>query len=272
MMLIGYTHDVHILLLFAMHAEAQPTIDRLGLVATKGFSGFPCKVYTGQDGIGNKVILTVSGVDPDFGVDMVGTQSAAAICALGIAECKPDVVINAGTAGSFTACDAHIGDVYIVEDYLYHDRRISLSGFDKYGVGGYHVALGSHLTTMFPTAVATTGSSLDITRVERLAMSELAKETPLVKDMESAAIAEVCASMGVPLIALKSVTDMIDGDEITGEEFVRNLQYSSETLQIALARLLDELSIDLVRSISFSRNLPLIEKMVRLNKEHEASV
>lgn len=44
-----------------------------------------------------------------------------------------------------------------------------------------------------------------------------------VKEMEAAGIAHVAAMFGVPFIAVKAITDIVDGDKPTQDEFMENL-------------------------------------------------
>lgn len=44
-----------------------------------------------------------------------------------------------------------------------------------------------------------------------------------VKEMEAAGIAHVATMFGVPLIAIKAITDIVDGDKPTQDEFMENL-------------------------------------------------
>jgi 5'-methylthioadenosine nucleosidase len=60
-----------------------------------------------------------------------------------------------------------------------------------------------------------------------------------VKDMEAAAIAWVAELSNIPFIALKVVTDIVDGDRVTQEEFFENLGAASRSLQDATPKLID---------------------------------
>ena len=67
-------------------------------------------------------------------------------------------------------------------------------------------------------------------------------EGAVVKEMEAAAVAWVCQQLGVPFVALKTVTDLVDGAAATRAEFDANLRAASHTLQqklVELLRLLD---------------------------------
>lgn len=54
-----------------------------------------------------------------------------------IHETKPDLIINAGTAGGFNRVGGAIGDAYISTACAHHDRRIPIPGFTEYGIGNH---------------------------------------------------------------------------------------------------------------------------------------
>ena len=64
----------------------------------------------------------------------------------------------------------------------------------------------------FKTGVVTTGNSLDAHDQDRKIM--LSNDAS-VKDMEAASIAWVCEKSQMPFFALKVVTDIVDGDQVS---------------------------------------------------------
>lgn len=60
-----------------------------------------------------------------------------------------------------------------------------------------------------------------------------------MKDMEAAGIAWVAELFKIPVFAVKVVTDIVDGDRPTHEEFLENLHTAAESLQRALPQCLD---------------------------------
>ena len=48
--------------------------------------------------------------------------------------------------------------------------------------------------------------------------------------MEACAIAQVCAQCGVPFVAVKSITDLVDHPEAVQDAFLRNLRMASALL------------------------------------------
>ena len=89
----------------------------------------------------------------------------------------------------------------------------------------------------YKTGACTTGNSLDKTDEDDKHMQ--ANEA-CVKDMEAAAIAWSCALHNhTPFIGVKVVTDIVDGNVPTQDEFLANLAAASKSLQEALPKILD---------------------------------
>ncbi len=59
------------------------------------------------------------------------------------------------------------------------------------------------------------------------------------KDMEAAAVAWACSLSGTPFLALKVVTDIVDGGRPTHEEFMENLHSAAVSLQKTLPQVID---------------------------------
>jgi 5'-methylthioadenosine nucleosidase len=55
-------------------------------------------------------------------------------------------------------------------------------------------------------------------------------------------VAYVADMLRVPLILLKAVTDIVDGDRATTEEFLENLSTAANALQNVIPKLFDHLS------------------------------
>ena len=60
-----------------------------------------------------------------------------------------------------------------------------------------------------------------------------------VKDMEAAAIAWAAETWETPHFGVKVVTDIVDGDKPSHEEFLENLGTAAESLQAALPKVID---------------------------------
>ena len=164
------------------------------------------------------------------GVDNVGTTPAAVATFLMITELKPSIVINAGTAGGFKSKGAAIGDAFVATMCRHHDRRITIPGWDDYARGHHEMRKVPNLIKAlgFKQGVVTTGNSLDAHDVDRDIMTQ---NDASVKDMEAAAIAWVTEHSNTPFLALKVVTDIVDGDQPTHEEFMENLGTAAKSLE-----------------------------------------
>jgi 5'-methylthioadenosine nucleosidase len=59
------------------------------------------------------------------------------------------------------------------------------------------------------------------------------------KDMEAAAIAWSCKLFQIPYLGVKVVTDIVDGDRPTQEEFLEHLHTAAASLQRALPQVIE---------------------------------
>jgi nucleoside phosphorylase len=59
--------------------------------------------------------------------------------------------------------------------------------------------------------------------------------------MEAASVAWVSAMNNIPFAALKVITDLVDGEIATEDEFVTNLRYASNRLSEGILSLVHEL-------------------------------
>jgi 5'-methylthioadenosine nucleosidase len=230
------------LVVMAMDAEAAPLRRALGAVplAPPDWVGpMPFRWWEAERS-GGRVVITVNGVDPRHGVDAIGTQAAALATYAAARAVEPDLVLTAGTAGGWRRHGAAIGDVYLSGDrFVFHDRRIDLPGFDAYGVGSWPGVDTSGLAARLglKRGVVTTSDSLDESPEDA---SRIVASGAEVKEMEAAAVAWVADLLGVPVLAVKAVTDHVDHHAPTAEQFVANLRLATERLRDAVVAVLDE--------------------------------
>ncbi|KAK7409778.1 hypothetical protein VNO78_00086 [Psophocarpus tetragonolobus] len=230
----------NIVIVIAMQTEALPIVNRFQLTEDPHSpfpQGVPWVRYHGTYKHLN-ISLIWPGKDPTLGVDSVGTISSALVTYAAIQILQPDLIINAGTAGGFKAKGASIGDVFIVSDCAFHDRRIPIPVFDLYGVGLRKAFETPNLVKELNLKVGklSTGDSLDMTQQDE---TSIIANDATVKDMEGAAIAYVADLLKVPAIFLKAVTDIIDGDKPTSEEFLQNLAAVTAALDLAIEQVID---------------------------------
>lgn len=233
-----------IVMIIAMEAEAAPTIKRLGLQQDEPRilpAPAPCVSYSGTFA-GIDVHVVWSGRDQEHGVDLVGTVPASLATFLALqAWPDADLVISTGTAGGFKAKGAAIGDVFVSTGKMHHDRRIPLPGFDKFGIGYIESVPTPRMQAALglKPGVVTSGDSLDYTS---RCMEIMVDGNAAVKEMEAASIAWVAQLYKKPLLCIKAITDIVDGDRATQDEFLENLAAAATALQNMLPRVLEFVS------------------------------
>lgn len=235
-------------LIFAMEAEARPLIDELALEYDPNFGDprLPFKHFRGQlGGPSNRkieLLLSLSGKHEVHQVDNIGTEPAALNAYVTLSRFQPDLCINAGTAGGFRCRGCEIGDVFLIDKPCkFHDHRIPIPGFDAYGIGSYPVFAPEEMIQALglKKGGVSTGNALDHTDI---CLKIIEQNEGHVKEMEAAAIAWVAAMMKTPFLALKSVTDIVDGEHPTQEEFLRNLDAASRRIREKTIEVLKYLS------------------------------
>lgn len=231
--------------IIAMQAEAQPFIEHFGVKEIPGFfSPLPCRLYSTDIAVadGAPIRLNIVCNGRQHGSDLVGCEAASVATLAAIERLHPDIVINSGTCGGFRTDGADIARVYIGNACMFHDRRVP--GDDQWGtqaLGNYPVWEGArdlaHALGLDMGKV-TTGSSLDMQPCDLQIIRENGGQ---LKDMEGAAVAFVCSLAGVPVLFVKSVTDLCDGGAETYEEFSRNLDAACKSLKETNIRVIDYL-------------------------------
>ena len=203
---------MHICYIIAMQAEAQPFIDAFNVKEQEGaFAPLPCRLYQGEPKAGKKLSIVTLGRQHER--DLVGCE-AASVATLAAVEKLHD-----------------IGNVYVADSVMFHDRRVpGDDDWDTQGLGNYPVWEGSMELAeklALETGKVTTGSSLDLQPCDEVIIE---REGGELKDMEGAAVAFVCSLTGVPVMLVKSVTDLCDDSAPTLEAFLKNLHLASERL------------------------------------------
>jgi 5'-methylthioadenosine nucleosidase len=222
-----------VLIVVAMEAEAAPFVEHLNLGKMDDY--FPAQVpflaYSGHHE-GCQLTVVTNGKDSlhGTGVDNCGTVPASLVTFLSLQKDPTiDLVVNAGTCGGFQRKGAAIGSVFLTTAVANHDRRIPIPPFVPYGIGKLEAVAAPKLAAQhnFQLGVCTTGNSLDKTKEDDDMM--LANDAS-VKDMEAAAIAWSCGLFGKPYMGVKVVTDIVDGDRPTHEEFMEKFEYGGRTV------------------------------------------
>ncbi|WP_163370594.1 5'-methylthioadenosine nucleosidase [Endozoicomonas acroporae] len=227
-----------ILIIMAMAAEARPIIDQLGLKALPADprlqSHFPR--FQGEFA-GKEIVISLNGKSTEYGVDRIGTEFAALNTQSAIVEFAPELIINAGTCGAFSA-DADIADIITSDQpVVYHDHRVPLKGFDRFAMGAYPTAYCPEYFQGIEhkLGVVTTGNSLDMPDIDR---QWIRQNQGMAKEMECAAVAATAHLYGIDFLPIKSVTDHIDIELDNVEQFLNNLSKASQKLSETLIRVL----------------------------------
>ena len=240
-----------VLIVFAMEQEAEPFIRRheLCTLAPSPFPvGMPFVAHSNSaaESAASEIqsplqVFTVwNGRDRRYGGNNVATTAASVCAYASIQAFAPDLVISAGTAGGFGGSGTAVGDVFLSTKCVFHARRIpdESGALEEQGFGHFrspHLPRLAH-EAQLKRGVVSTGDSLHTSALD---LELLVGEGAAVKDMEAAAIAWVCEQLGVPFVAIKSVTDLIDGAHKSHDEFYSNLATASEALQEKLSRVLE---------------------------------
>ncbi len=216
----------------AMKEEGLGLAQKLGLSEREALDpDFGFRWFRGEFGNHLNLSLVLQGTDPRWEVEQIGLEAAAVCTTLIIQQIKPELLMNFGTAGGFESRGWSIGEACVIsEPIVFHDRRVSIPGYQESQLGAYPVADTSRLrqTLGLRAATVSSGSSLEMSdRDHEMLVSQNAD----VKEMECAAIAWVAHRKRVPFLALKSVTDLVDHPEPAAAQFLKNLALASHVIQ-----------------------------------------
>ncbi len=230
----------NVTILMAMQDEAHLIIESLALEEKFDLIHAQLPMRCFQQKIGEiKLSLIVSGMDVRHNVDNIGSEAATLMAYEAITQLQPDLLISAGTAGGFSKRGAEIGTIYISEaHFIYHDRHVPLPGFDRSAIGHYPAAKVERLKKALnlKSGVISTGSSLEKNDKDILIIDQ---NDAVAKEMEAAGIAWVAMLFNIPMIALKSITNILDNDNQSEKEFLKNFDIASQALHLKMLELVD---------------------------------
>lgn len=212
-----------------MDTEAQPIINALQLHRlSHSFSSLPMRGYVGQLGK-IKILLMMNGKDPTHKVQNIGTEAATLSTYLGVEYFHPDLIMSVGTAGGVVENGSALMDIYLSERIYFTDRRIPMEGYRDYGRGGYQSMSLSDLNKQLKlkSGVVCSEGSFD---EEKIDYTMFLKEHCSAVDMEAAGVAWLSMLTKTPMIAIKGITNFVQGKNIH-EQYEKNLP--SVTLELA---------------------------------------
>ncbi len=214
-----------LLTLVAMDKEGKDFADKNGFLRSEKrltIPEIPAEIYEREIFKNNHEILIISGSCPLHGVNRIG-PSINLLALTAIQTFKPDYLINAGFAGGFKKQGAEIGDIYLGSGNVFsHDRFFTEEdAYKNYCEGGFPVSYSEDLAkAMGAKRGQITSSGSMLTTHDELKNME--RFGTVVKDMESAALAEVAFLMQVKFVAIKIITDLVDHSECSQAQFNQN--------------------------------------------------
>lgn len=224
-------------IVMALQKEAAPVIKKLNLTPQISKNPkLPIQLFSGSFGK-IEICLALNGQDNRYQVDLIGSQVAVLTTNYIAEHFAPDLIVSAGTAGGLKSHGAEIGDVYLSKDRVrFHDRRTPVPGFRESGLGDYPSWDASKLSG-FKFGRVSSGDSLYMSSDEAEMFAANAAD---IKDMESAGVAWVANLYGVPFLAVKVITDLLDHPSKVEDRFVDNLQIATHQLSVRLCELLQK--------------------------------
>ncbi|MET1255901.1 hypothetical protein [Aliikangiella maris] len=241
----------HVVILIAMYDEAKLLIDSLNLTENKAILHPQLPMRCFQNSVGDiQLSVVISGLDERHQVDNIGSEASTLMAYEAITQLNPDLLISAGTAGGFAQKGASIGTIYISEEhFIYHDRHVPIPGFDQSSVGLYPAVRVSRLARHLnmEMGVISTGSSLEKNDKD---IKVINQHNAVAKEMEAAGVAWVAMLFNIPMMAIKSITNLIDQDNLSEKEFIYNLAYASQCLHDKLLELLDYLQNKTIKDLA----------------------
>ena len=184
-------------------------VNRL-LIHRKKYTHLGIEYYKGAIHAANNahLILTKSGI---------GKTNSAIITALLVQHLRPDYVINTGSAGSLKDI-FDIGDVVIADRLIYHDVDASAFGYQLGQIPNmprcyYPDQKLVNILQTYPFPFKTFVGEIisgDTFIASNTAKIKIASYFPdaLAVDMEAASIGQSCYRLGIPLVVVKSISDI----------------------------------------------------------------
>ncbi|EOC1265475.1 5'-methylthioadenosine/S-adenosylhomocysteine nucleosidase [Cronobacter malonaticus] len=204
----------------AMEEEVTLLRDKIDNRQTLNIAG--CEIYTG----------TLNGVEVALLKSGIGKVSAAMGATLLLEHCKPDVIINTGSAGGL-APSLKVGDIVVSDEVRYHDADVTAFGYEYGQMAGCPAAFKADENLI--AAAQETIEKLNLHAVRGLVVSgdafingsvNLAKirhnfPQAIAVEMEATAIGHVCHNFGVPFVVVRAISDVADQQShLSFEEFL----------------------------------------------------
>ncbi len=249
------------LILYAFDAEGQLLMEKMSIRENRTILGRP--VISGELS-GKNIVIAESGV---------GMTNAAMTAQKLIDEYQPEAIIFTGIAGAVDT-SVHIGDIVVCESWITHDfGHHGADGFQPRGIKFYspqpdslvrrshfpvdssmYVAvedlteqiiplqkIGDRKPQLLAGGIGVSGNAFIDNPEKRIWLNET--YNALITDMETAAVAQVCAVNDIPFIAFRSASDLAggSGSESAREEMDEFFEIAAENSCLIVIRFLENI-------------------------------
>lgn len=159
----------------------------------------------------HKIKLHSTGIDRDTNIPRFGLVPAAQATQKAIIMDKPDLVISVGTCGAINNGKIKIGDTIIANKCSYFDRILDDS-FQSYGFGNFPCLFNDKFITNGVFIGKISSSNTFFT--DKMQEINFNKLESIARDMESAAIADVCYSNNINCLVIRGVVSLLDENDV----------------------------------------------------------
>lgn len=225
-----------VLILAAMAEEAHPLVSRLAdarrVPTPLGGAQRPVEAVAGSLAGRDAVVVTCG----------IGIASASAATVWAVVSQRPHAVISAGSCGGLAA-DVEVGTPIVGDRFRYSIADATAFGYAPGQVPGQPETFAADgvLADAAQAAAGTSARRGEMLSGDAFVTAPLAAgmrerfPAALSADMESTAIAQTCAALGVPFVALRAVSDLCG--PAAGQQFHLALDVVAETSAAAVERL-----------------------------------
>lgn len=197
-------------IIIALKSEAKYFIEKMENV--KEASVLDKKAYTGEF-CGKKIVVAISGI---------GKVSAALTAQKIIDDYAPEYLINFGSVGAVNN-SVNVLEYYVVDKCMQYDFDVtSLDPVPLGYIQEYDRVFFDCLHSPFNEFKKTSLATGDRFSTGKKDAELISNQGCALRDMEGAAIAQVCASDNIPAIIVKGVSDVY-GSEPEQDQFIKNL-------------------------------------------------
>lgn len=200
----------------AMEKEAAPVLEAMRVRRFLNFCGK--RVLTGE----------LYGVRCGVVVCGVGKVNAAMGTQIAIDELGAEVIINLGVAGGLNG-SLEVGKIYEISHAVQYDFDLTQLNGTKIGTLDEckENFLALDALSLYPLKKLATGDRFNDSAEDFKLLTELGAD---IRDMEGAAIAQVCMHAKVELRAYKVISDLA-GSGSTTEQYLKNLAVCADTIK-----------------------------------------